>query len=788
MKQSIGNQLRNSHMKHRTKNAMWKRPLQIIKNIGFTKVSRFLHSAKQINLFCSRLTKTLVKMRYILLFLSLVFFYSPVLAQRKKVGLVLSGGGAKGAAHVGVLKVLEEAGIPVDYIAGTSIGAIVGGLYSINHDVHTLDSMFRCQDWKFLLSDDVDRRYKVYSTEEDREKYLVSLPYNLKQKQEDPTGLITGHNLYNLFSNMTVGYHEVESFNDLPIPFACVAVDLISGKQVVLNKGSLPKAMRASMAIPGVFKPVVQDNMLLVDGGLLNNIPTDVVMDMGAEVIIGVDLSTGWKTEEEIKQLSGMLAQIMSIILENENYEKNKSNVDLLLNPDLKEFNVTSFSQQNIEEMIRRGEDATRKHWDELMLLKKHIYEGADVEEPPGKNKYVIADSWQLGNISFDGIPDHIESWLRKRLPIKENTSISMQDIEKTIAVLYGTGLFSQVEYQLSNDIPHHIHFSLKNNPQNRLNIGARFDSEDFVSILLNTAINHQFMRRSVFSVTARLNNNPYLLLSEQIGNMHEPKIRFSYRIKYNDISLREKKRTVNHLAFVSHSPEISYLGAGRNLNYEIGLHYDYFHYKKNTSSNDFRVFPSTSEGIFNYFAAIRFDSRDQSYYPTRGFYMNMQARMFTDDLARYKKDSPFFSAIYDMNGIVSFSDRFCMIPSFQTRILVGNNIPFIYRNYMGGELDGRYLSQQISFPGIHRIQLFDNSLLVAKLTLRQRLGENHYIAVSGAYANSSDKFDMPNSRDIWGSSIQYYYNSNLGPAGLQLSYSNHEKRLNVFASVGYNF
>jgi len=154
-----------------------------------------------------------------------------------------------------------------------------------------MNSMFRCQDWKFCSAMMLTGVTRCIRQKKTGEKYLVSLPYNLNQKQEDPAGLITGHNLHNLFSNMTVGYHEVESFNDLPIPFACVAVDLISRKQVVLNKGSLPKAMRASMAIPGVFKPVVQDNVLLVDGGLLNNIPTDVVMDMGAEVIIGVDLT-----------------------------------------------------------------------------------------------------------------------------------------------------------------------------------------------------------------------------------------------------------------------------------------------------------------------------------------------------------------------------------------------------------------------------------------------------------------------------------------------------------------
>ena len=172
---------------------------------------------------------------------------SPSLHPRKKVGLVLGGGGAKGAAEVGVLKVLEEAGIPIDYIAGTSIGAIVGGLYAIGYDAADIDSLYRNQDWLFLLSDQVKRESETFLSKEEREKYIVHIPLSKERKVLLPTGYVKGQNIFNLFSKLTVGYHQVDDFSNLPIPYRCVAVDLVDGKEEVLSSGSLPLAMRASM-------------------------------------------------------------------------------------------------------------------------------------------------------------------------------------------------------------------------------------------------------------------------------------------------------------------------------------------------------------------------------------------------------------------------------------------------------------------------------------------------------------------------------------------------------------
>ena len=195
-----------------------------------------------------------MKKRLLTIGLLLLLLLPEVEAQRKKVGLVLSGGGAKGVVHIGVLQVLEKAGIPVDVIVGTSMGSIVGGLYAIGYTADQLDSLVRNQDWMFLLSDKVNRYDLPFGEKEQDGKYLLSVPFDRGKKR--PSGFISGQNVYNLFTDLTIGYHDSLDFMKLPIPFACVAADMFQRKEIVLKDGNLVQAMRASMAIPGVFTPV----------------------------------------------------------------------------------------------------------------------------------------------------------------------------------------------------------------------------------------------------------------------------------------------------------------------------------------------------------------------------------------------------------------------------------------------------------------------------------------------------------------------------------------------------
>ena len=193
-----------------------------------------------------------------------------------KVAVVLSGGGAKGMAHIGVLRVLERAGIPIDIITGTSMGALIGGLYSIGYNAHELDSIVRSQDWMFLFSDQINRTHRSYAAKEKNDAFLLSIPFNNTTDLTKRGGIMKGQSIFNKFSDLTIGYHQLSSFNQLPIPFSCVATDLVTGREVIMDKGSLPLAMRASMSVPGFFEPVREDSMILVDGGILNNFPVNI--------------------------------------------------------------------------------------------------------------------------------------------------------------------------------------------------------------------------------------------------------------------------------------------------------------------------------------------------------------------------------------------------------------------------------------------------------------------------------------------------------------------------------
>ena len=311
-------------------------------------------------------------MKRILVFLLVLFIILDVQGQRKKVGLVLSGGGAKGVAHIGVLKVLEEAGIPIDYIAGTSMGSLVGALYAIGYDAHTMDSLVRKQNWMFLLSDKVYRYNLPFSEKEETEKYLVSVPIKNNREIKIPSGFISGQNIYNLFSDLTIGYHDSLDFKKLPIPFACVASNLVDGKEVVQDRGVLPLAMRASMAIPGAFAPVRKNGMVLVDGGISNNFPVDIAKAMGADIIIGVDVQAELKDASGLESVMGILDQMTSF-LGIQKYEENKKMVNIYIKPDVTPYSAASFSSSAIDTLIMRGEDVARSQWDELMQLKKEL-------------------------------------------------------------------------------------------------------------------------------------------------------------------------------------------------------------------------------------------------------------------------------------------------------------------------------------------------------------------------------------------------------------------------------
>lgn len=710
--------------------------------------------------------------------------------ERKKVGIVLSGGGAKGVAHIGVLKVLEEAGIPIDYIAGTSMGAIVGGLYSVGYDAKRLDSLVRIQDWSFLLSDRVYRYDLPFSEKENNEKYLLSIPFGEGRRIKVPAGFISGQNIYNLFSELTIGYHDSLSFRELPIPFACVSANMIDGREVVMDSGKLPLAMRASMAIPGVFAPVIVDSMVLVDGGISNNFPADVVKAMGAEIVIGVDLSTGLKDMEGLNNMMGMIDQLTSF-MGMPSYQRNLKLVDLYMNPGLKGYTAASFNREAIDTMIARGERVARSKWDDIMKLKEEIGLQPDENASPRiDNKFLTNDSLKIGTISIDGVRSNDEKWIRRQMGLKENSMIPTQDLHRAIGVLYGTGAFERVSFSLNGTSEYNLQMSCIEKPTSSLNFGFRFDSEEMASILLNTTLSHRALRGSRLSLTGRLSKNPYVLVDYSFGNTFLRKVGISYMFKYNDINLYDRGDKVDNLNFSYHRGDINFSDIYlRNCKFQLGLRYEYFDYKSALYNTDYISKDVKSDGVFSYYASAHYETYDQKYYPDKGISLKVDYSLYTDNMVNYKDHAPFSAISLDFQPAIKLTRRVYLMPALYGRVLIGKDIPFTYLNCMGGEVAGRYMSQQLPFYGIHNLQLFDNSLLVARMTIRYRLWSKHYVSLSGNYAKQENNFfDILNGTNIWGGGLNYSYNSIVGPIGVTFDLSDWDKKLGVYFNLGFYF
>ncbi len=297
---------------------------------------------------------------------------------RPRIGLVLGGGGAKGAAEVGVLKVIEQAGIPVDYIAGTSIGSIVGALYAVGWRAVELDSMFTSQQWLSLLGDREKEHADKLLAQKDGVTYIFGFPVSRRgsKKADDLVGALNGDHVVALLQKMT-NLGDSVNFDKLPIPFRCVAADVNTMREVVLCHGNLPQALRASMAIPGAFKPVRYQGHLLMDGGVLNNLPVDVVKKMGADIVIAIDLSQEEQKNRNfsLKELTGIGGWLDWMLSrpDIEKYNKNRAEADIYINPRLDGHGVTSFNRDAILQMISLGEKAGMEHWRELVDLKQRI-------------------------------------------------------------------------------------------------------------------------------------------------------------------------------------------------------------------------------------------------------------------------------------------------------------------------------------------------------------------------------------------------------------------------------
>ncbi|MDX8341485.1 patatin-like phospholipase family protein [Draconibacterium sp. IB214405] len=747
-----------------------------------------------------------------LVFVSAVF---PVYSQqinnkdKPKIGLVLSGGGAKGLAHIGVLKVLEEAGISPDIITGTSMGGIMGGLYAAGYTAEELSEINKNANWDLLLTDKVRLLSVAMDEKNETKKYLFEIPIRDK-KINLPAGVIEGQHLEAYFSELLWPLTEEEDFNQLPVPFHCMSVDMISGETIEHSSGDLVQSIRASMSIPTVFSPVKMDSMLLVDGGVARNFPVQEAINMGADIIIGVYV--GFQediTANDIGSMTEILQRAIAlggIVDAKEQFPK----CDVLIIPDLRDYSAADFMKgQNIEQI---GEDAARAKIEEINSLVEKYNLKYTAVDPIGRPKKI-----KITGLETTGLQYLSENFVLSKSGIEKGDSVSYNAIEEAINFMYGTRHFGKLTYSLKKDQENDgyiLVFHITETPRAMFKLAPQYDDDLGVGITTNFTLRNIIApaTRLLFSVNIAENPGMEIKLNKFVGKKQRLSDYFfmdsySYKLPFYDAGdrLGTYKR--------------AYFGGGYGIEYLFGLNHQlggnaFYKYNRLTPHKDLRaIYPEADVEFmkahdWGYQLYYKVNTTDDLYFPKRGIKFNIGFQHILSANSELNRNAieprsylidetneAYATLTIDHNWYKTFAKRFTYnfgVDAGFSAKESGTNGLFI----LGGSQFGESKLNFKNMAGFNLAEIYTYNYAMVKSALNIELLSGLYFSANVNVAATAhtyeDLFDEvtsnPFTDNIFGYSFGFKYESILGPIQLMVSENNQDNESRFHFTVGFPF
>lgn len=690
--------------------------------------------------------------------------------KRPTVALVLAGGGAKGMAHLGAIKVIESCGIPIDIIVGTSMGSIVGGLYSIGYTSDELLEIARETDWLNLILDKPDFGSELLTAKKNNENFLlrVSLDRSRVLSSTGGGGIIDGRNISLLFNHLTDGLPDNSDFSKFPIRFACVATNAVTGEKHVFHEGNLVTAMRSSMAIPSVFTPVKVGDATLVDGFVVDNYPVDVARDMGADIIIGVDLVTPM-TEDQLANSAFDIMMRMLDFNSMELYKANKEDTDIYIPVNTEGYTAASFSAAAIDSLIERGKEAAVANIDSLYRLAEHL--GIDQSAGVSRTRMSCVNYCTSNADVHKEIYDEAD----EDVSIIKTDSLGMIDFTETLKSSY--------------------HFAKHVFQHGALSLGCRFDNQEYAAMQLS--IDARLLRRSMIdlNIYGRLGARMVGGISMAHIFKNESKIESGYSFAKKDMSCYFKGFRIADLSDYHQRFIMRYKKEYNKVGYSLGLRYDVDRYRNLLFHKDVAVIAPdlNKEKYFTYFVKAEFNNLDSQYFPTRGTQTEAKAELISSNLYEFHNYAMF--PVFTFKWRTSFSPnrRFSFIPHASTRIICPGDahVPFALKNFFGGLHNGLMKDQQMEVAGVPFLEIVDSKAVnVAGFDLQQRMGGNHFIVAKFDAMSLCNNIDHALDKEalFWGCNLGYHYRGVAGPISLIGTWSNRTKETGIILNVGYYF
>ncbi|MDP3312852.1 patatin-like phospholipase family protein [Lutibacter sp.] len=736
----------------------------------------------------------------LILLINVVFCFSQNEEKKDiKVGLVLSGGGAKGFAHVAALKVIEEAGVRVDYIGGTSMGAIVGALYASGYTADQLDSIVRTINFSKILTNDLPRKSKPFYEKEAGENYSISLPIK-NRKIGIPKAISEGQNVLNLLTSLTQHVNNINDFSKLPIPFICIATDLATGKQEVLKSGFLPEAVKASSSYPTLLAPVEIDGKLLSDGGIVNNFPVEEVIAMGADVIIGIDIQGGLSEKENLISGLDILNQIVGFQMYNTLASKHNL-VDVLIKPKLDHFNVISFSKTN--EIMLEGEIAARQYIKELEAIAN-----AQIKKDVPKLKTSIVKKYFIKRIHIEGNNNYTRAYVLGKLNLNIKNATSYKSLIESINNLTATGNFESIEYQLIDEKDGVVlKLNMKENLlSNFLQLGIHYDNLYKTGVLLNITSKHVLNKNDVISTDIILGDNLRYNFNYFVDNGFYWSFGFKSRYNSFNANVNFEEGNVNKINLVYEDfSNLLYFQTVFSRKFAFGLGAEHKRVKAFTetitsldnSNTDRDKSYFDKSNYFNLITYFKIDTYDKKYFQKRGFYLDSELRWY---LASSDYPNDLAVEHIEFKSFSQFKSKFGMVNTLfnkltghyisEVGITMGDNSNRAL-DYNLGSYGENFINNFIPFYGYSLAELNSNSFLKSTFTLRYEFIKKNYISATANYARF-DK-DLFNKGKIFentksGYLLGYGLDTFIGPIELNYTWSPDHKQNYWYFNVGFWF
>lgn len=726
------------------------------------------------------------KLNLVFFLLFLVYNLNSIHAQKEeepKVGLVLSGGGAKGFAHIGALKVIDSLGIKIDYISGTSMGAIIGSLYATGYSGKQLENLFNTIDFDELINDKFPRASKPFYERDNSEKYAVSLPFD-RFNISLPSALSRGQSVYNLLYQMMLPVNNVRDFENLPIPFFCIATNIETGESIIMDKGNLAEAVTASGALPSLFQPVIIDDKILIDGGVTNNFPVEELRAKGMDIIIGVDVQDALKDRESLKSAPEILLQINNFRTINA-MKKKASLTDIYIKPDIAEFSVVSFSEG--EDIIANGEAAARANIAELLKVKK---QQSTYSEKP---KLQLLDSIKINSINFTGNERYTRAYLLGKLKFKDNEKISYNDFKEGVNNLIATNNFNTFRYYLepsSNNKGYNLMGEIRESEVSTfLRLGVHYDG-----LYKSAALANITKKRLLF-------NNDIASLDIILGD--NSRYNFDYFIDkgfYISIGVKSRYNSFNKninplLALEEDSPLLTGLNKidveltdftnqiylqtifRKDFALRAGAEYKRLKITSETiiDNNQEDEFTFENTDYFSVYGNLIFDDYDNFNFPKSGFYFNGDFHLYLN-ASDFNTDFQQFSiAKANIGYAFSFTDNLALKTETSGGFKIGDNSTTTLGFGLGG-YGKNFINNFQSFYGYDYLALSGDSFVKATFTLDYEIFKKHHILLAANYANTEDGIfetgEWITAPDYSGYALGYSLETFLGPLEGKYTYS----------------